>query len=282
VAQDLEPEYIAVSSDSKTAYVTLQENNALAIVDIASASVTAIKPLGLKDHSLPGNGLDASDEDGGTNTNSGTPAVKIVNRPVKGMYQPDAIAYYTVDGKGYLVTANEGDAREWPGLTEESRVRAYCSAAGLDPTVFPDATLLFDSNLGRLTITTMPNGGRNGKNASGQCNELLALGGRSFSVWSADGDLVWDSGDQLERHTAALDPADLQLAGNRLVPKGLESPSDHILVGDENIGLIQGHPERLGVGNLRANQAHLVGEILRRSTQRDDVSLLEHKVGIGP
>ncbi|HWP20035.1 MAG TPA: choice-of-anchor I family protein [Burkholderiaceae bacterium] len=207
VAQDLEPEYIAVSSDSKTAYVTLQENNALAIVDIASASVTAIKPLGLKDHSLPGNGLDASDEDGGTNTNSGTPAVKIVNRPVKGMYQPDAIAYYTVDGKGYLVTANEGDAREWPGLTEESRVRAYCSAAGLDPTVFPDATLLFDSNLGRLTITTVPNGGRNGKNAGGQCNELLALGGRSFSVWSADGDLVWDSGDQLERHTAALDPA---------------------------------------------------------------------------
>ena len=63
VAQDLEPEYIAVSADSKTAWVTLQENNALAIVDILSATVTQLVPLGFKDHSLPGNGLDASDRD---------------------------------------------------------------------------------------------------------------------------------------------------------------------------------------------------------------------------
>lgn len=208
VAQDLEPEYIAVAADSRTAYVTLQENNALAIVDLATATVTSVKALGLKDHSLAGNGLDASDEDGGTDTNSGTPAVKIANQPVKGMYQPDAIAYYRVGGTGYLVTANEGDAREWAGLTEESRVRAYCGAGGMDPTAFPGgAALTFDSNLGRLTITTLPNGDRTGKNAGGQCNELLALGGRSFSIWSTDGTQVWDSGDQLEQRTSALDPA---------------------------------------------------------------------------
>jgi len=65
-AQDLEPEYIAVSPDSTTAWVTLQENNARAVVDIASATVTSLVPLGTKDHSLPRNALDPSDRDGGT------------------------------------------------------------------------------------------------------------------------------------------------------------------------------------------------------------------------
>jgi len=88
-AQDLEPEYIAVSADGQTAYVTLQENNAVAIVDIATAKVSAIKPLGFKNHNVAGAGMDASDEDGGLNTNSGTPAIKIAPQPVKGMYLPD-------------------------------------------------------------------------------------------------------------------------------------------------------------------------------------------------
>ena len=52
-AQDFEPEYIAISPDGSKAWVTLQENNAFAIVDIASATVTQIIPLGLKDHSKP-------------------------------------------------------------------------------------------------------------------------------------------------------------------------------------------------------------------------------------
>ena len=150
-------------------------------------------------------GLDASDEDGGTNTNTGTPAIKIAPYPVKGMYLPDAIASYTVNGEVYLVTANEGDARaDWPGFNEETRVRAHCTA-GLDPTVFPDAaSLILDSNLGRLRITTAPNGGSAGKNAAGQCNELYSFGGRSFSIWNSSFSRVFDSGDQFEQRTQAL------------------------------------------------------------------------------
>jgi len=204
-AQDLEPEYITVNDSGTTAYVTLQENNAVAVVDIASAKVLSIRPLGFKNHNMAGMGLDASDEDGGTNTNSGTPAIKIAPYPVKGLYLPDAIASYTFNGEVYLVTANEGDARaDWPGFNEETRVRTHCDK-GLDPTVFADAAnLILDSNLGRLRITTTPNGGSAGKNAAGQCNELYSFGARSFSIWNSSFTRVFDSGDQFEQRTQAL------------------------------------------------------------------------------
>ena len=204
-AQDFEPEYITVSDDGRTAWVTLQENNAIAVIDVANAKVSAIKPLGLKNHNLAGMGMDVSGEDGGANTNSGSTSVKIAPQPVKGMYLPDAIASYTADGVRYLITANEGDARaDWPGFNEESRVRAHCTA-GLDPAVFPDAAnQIFDSNLGRLRITTTPNGGKDGKNAAGQCNELYTFGGRSFSIWDTDIKRVYDSGDEFEQRTKAL------------------------------------------------------------------------------
>jgi DNA-binding beta-propeller fold protein YncE len=204
-SQDLEPEYITVTEDSRTAYVTLQENNAVAVVDIAAARVTAIRPLGWKNHNLTGAGLDASDEDGSLNTNTGTAAVKIQPYPVRGLYMPDAIASYSVGGRTYLVTANEGDARaDWPGFNEETRVRQHCTA-GLDPTVFSDAAnLILDSNLGRLRITSTPNGGSAGKNAAGQCTELWSFGSRSFSIWDTDLNRVYDSGDDIERRTTSL------------------------------------------------------------------------------
>lgn len=211
VAQDLEPEYIALDPNGRLAYVVLQENNAVATVDIARAKVLAIQPLGLKDHSQPGQGLDPSDEDAGTDTNSGTPAVKIGNWPVQGLYLPDAMAAYKARGQTWLVTANEGDARaDWPGFNEEVRIRAHCDK-GLDPAAFPGATgdasdpLLKDSNLGRLRVTLAPNGNDNGKNAAGQCNKLWSYGARSFSIWrAADMKRVFDSGEDFERLTAAL------------------------------------------------------------------------------
>ena len=137
VEQDLEPEYIAISEDSSTAWVALQENNALAKIDIASATVTEILPLGYKDHGVAGNGLDVSDEDG---------EINITTWPgVLGMYQPDAIAAYSAGGNTYLVTANEGDSRAWgedddaywagdasKGFVEEFRVKHLVHASGFD------------------------------------------------------------------------------------------------------------------------------------------------------
>jgi len=104
-SQDLEPEYIAVSADGATAWVTLQENNALAIIDIATASVTDIVTLGETDRSIAGNGIDASDDDEVIDIKTFAGVV--------GLYLPDSIHGYTVNGKTYLVTANEGDARAW-------------------------------------------------------------------------------------------------------------------------------------------------------------------------
>jgi DNA-binding beta-propeller fold protein YncE len=184
VAQDLEPEYIAVSPDSKTAWVTLQENNAIAVLDIEHARFTKVVGLGFKDHSLPGNGLDASDRDN---------AINIANWPVLGMYQPDGLAAFHAKGRTWLITANEGDAREWGDFAEEARV----SSLTLDPTAFPNAAALRgNSQLGRLTVTTY--GGDT--DGDGDQDRLLVLGARSFSVWSDDAKLVWDSGDQFERY----------------------------------------------------------------------------------
>src|ERR1043165_1887738 len=127
-AADLEPEYITVSADSGTAYVSCQENNALATFDLSGLTLTSVVALGSKDHSAVGNELDASDEDGGTNTNSGSAVIKIQNYPVRGLYMPDGLASFTSGGQTYVVSANEGDAREWGdgttnGLVEVTRVR---------------------------------------------------------------------------------------------------------------------------------------------------------------
>ena len=208
VAQDLEPEYIAVSADSKTAWVTLQENNAVAVVDIAARRVSAIRPLGFKDHSRSGMGMDVSDEDGVMNSNNGKPVIKIAPVPVKGLYMPDAIASYTVGGQTYLVTANEGDAREYKGFNEETRVREYCKA-GLAASAFADpVNQIMDSNLGRLRVTLAPNGGVNGKNAAGECAELYSFGARSISIWSSDMTLMADTGDTIEQKTIVLPNAE--------------------------------------------------------------------------
>lgn len=196
VAQDLEPEYIAVSPDGTTAYVTLQENNALAIIDIASASITAIKSLGFKDYSLPGNGIDASDRDG--------PSINIARWPVKGMYQPDGIAAYQSAGQTFLVTANEGDARAYDGFDEETRV----GSEDLDTARFTDTTALKNNaQLGRLRITNAT--GQKELDGDDEFEELYAFGARSFSIWNGtSGALVFDSGDDLEQRTAAAFPQD--------------------------------------------------------------------------
>jgi Ca2+-binding RTX toxin-like protein len=195
VAQDIEPEYITISKDSKTAWITLQENNAIATLDIESGQITEIKPLGYKNHNLAGNGLDASDRDGPNNTGK----INIQNWPVLGMYQPDAIASFTVNGQTYLITANEGDARDYTGFSEERRV----GSLNLDPTAFPNAAALKNNAaLGRLNVTST----LGDTDGDGDYDRLYAYGARSFSIWDAQGNLVYDSGDKLEQITAAQVP----------------------------------------------------------------------------
>lgn len=157
VSQDLEPEYIAVSEDGKTAWVSLQENNAIAVLDVENASFSDIFPLGYKDHSLLENALDAGDRDCAVGIDSTGQSIASCEKDagminikswpgLYGMYMPDAITHYQVDGKSYLVTANEGDAREWlkdentyfegtdlnAGFAEEIRVKHLFKKSGFD------------------------------------------------------------------------------------------------------------------------------------------------------
>lgn len=220
VAQDLEPEHIAVSPDGTTAYVAFQENNAMGVIDIESASVTAIVGLGFKDHSLEGNGLDASNKDD---------AINIQLWSILGMYQPDAIVAVEIDGATYIISANEGDSRDYGGYSEESRV----SNLTLDAEVFPNAEeLQADENLGRLKVTTA-NGDTDD---DGDLDVIYSYGARSFSIWSAIGELVWDSGDAFEQIMAELVPQAFNSEGtvesfdDRSDDKGVEPES--IAVGE--------------------------------------------------
>lgn len=202
VAQDLEPEYI--TSAGNRAWVSIQEANAVGVLDIRRARFAVVRGLGFKDHGLPGNGLDATDKDG---------APTIATHPgVFGMYQPDAISAFTlrvplppkVKGKKprfaprtFVATANEGDSRDFDFFSEESRVKDL----KLDPSVFP-AGSEEDSALGRLTVTTT----LGDANEDGLYESLFAFGGRSMSLLDASGAMVYDTGDQLERLSASLDP----------------------------------------------------------------------------
>ncbi len=209
VAEDLEPEYIAISDDSKVAYVSLQENNAYAIIDIEKAEVTAIKSLGYKNHGVLNNGLDASNKDGGIN-------IQTYNN-VFGLYMPDTIHAYSVNGINYLVTANEGDSREY---TFNTATKDECIDQGglgfddgeciawvdeiragkldLDTTVF-DSGLSDNAQLGRLKVLST----QGDKNSDGKNEEIYSFGARSFSIFEADsGKLAYDSGDDFEKITA--------------------------------------------------------------------------------
>ncbi|MEL6651105.1 MAG: choice-of-anchor I family protein [Bacteroidota bacterium] len=190
--QDLEPEYIVVSDNSRRAWVVCQENNAIAKVYIPTAKVRDIFSLGFKDHSLPGNALDASNRDG---------VINIQNWPIYGMYQPDAMAYFEHQGNPYIITANEGDARDYDGFSEEDRVNDLT----LDPSAFPNASDLQDNDsLGRIKITTT----LGDTDGDGDYDELYAYGARSFSIWDGDGNQIFDSGEEFEQLVAAFLPND--------------------------------------------------------------------------
>ena len=202
-----------------------------------------------------GNKLDASNRDEGIN---------IQNWPVFGMYQPDAIDSFEVDGKTYYITANEGDARIRPDgddilpapndeegsiFNEEARIKDVT----LDPTVFPNADeLQQDENLGRLKITKTQGDLDN----DGDFDKLFSYGARSFSIWDDSGNLVFDSGDQIARILASQTPE--LFNANDGVAEEFDDRSDDKGAEPESVtvGIVDGKPygfiglERAGGGVL--------------------------------
>ena len=193
VAQDLEPESLTIGTNGRKAYVTLQENNAFAIVDIASANIERILSFGEKNHGIGRNGFDASDRDDAIN-------IKPWKR-VYGMYQPDAIDNFEHNGKEFLITANEGDARDYDGFSEEIRIEDV-------ELLFKSEDLQNEENLGRLTITNEAITNTRGT-FEGKFFKFFAFGARSFSIWSArSGNQVFDSGNQFEKITSQRLPSE--------------------------------------------------------------------------
>ncbi|GDY05350.1 hypothetical protein LBMAG51_01370 [Phycisphaerae bacterium] len=188
----------------------MQEANALAVLDIAAAKITAILPFGLKDFSAAGVGLDASDKENRTT---------ISPWPIRGMYQPDTVACFTCDGQEYLVTANEGESFEYPFYNETQRVSKLKNSKdktkpALDPTRVPlsaegedghsQSDLLKSDAIGRLEVSEACGD----TDQDGDYDDLVCFGARSASIWRivpATGEaqtrieLTWDSGSEMER-----------------------------------------------------------------------------------
>ena len=199
---DLEPEYIAVSGG--TAYVALQEANAVALLDIEAAQFTKVLPLGFKDYGKEENAVDLNDEDG-------TYAPKTYNNTY-GVYMPDGIAVYEAEGKTYILTANEGDAREWGDFCDEEKREGI---AATDGTVLPNKVRVLDNTC------------KAGIPAEGN----YLYGGRSFSIFAVAEEglsLVYDSAGEFEAKTFEYLPAyynvsndDVELE-SRTAKKGIE------------------------------------------------------------
>ncbi|MEH7113792.1 choice-of-anchor I family protein [Neobacillus niacini] len=198
--RDLEPEFIAVSNDSTKAFVTLQENNAIATIDIKAGKVLSVKSLGYKDHSLEVNKLDAARND----------KIELEKLPILGAYMPDSVAYVNISGTDYLLTANEGDATEWPEegstfinvaefIDEKDKITLNTDL--FKGMTADEAQAAFDKmknskDYNKLEVLT-----DRGTDA------IYTLGGRSFSIWKADTmELVYDSGSDFEDITAERYP----------------------------------------------------------------------------
>jgi DNA-binding beta-propeller fold protein YncE len=167
-----EPEYIAVNKAGTKAWVTLQEHNAVATLDLTTNQFTGITGLGLKDYSLTQNAIDSTDRPAG--------AILLTPVSLKGAYQPDAVVSYETGGKTFLVMANEGDAQDEDPSGDIARASSI-PALGIS------------GNPGRINVI---------KDMSSAGN-VVTMGGRSFSIRDTDGNIVFDSGNILEAQAIA-------------------------------------------------------------------------------
>ncbi|MGL5379518.1 choice-of-anchor I family protein [Clostridium sp.] len=173
-SEDLEPEYIAVDSESKLAYISLQENNAIATLDIEKGEFISVKGLGFKDHSQERNAIDVV-KDGKINIKT--------EENLYGVYMPDGISLYELNGKKYILTANEGDGREYvvedfPHIQEENQFKGIKSI-----------------KISGEKVDALDNSKHDGLEE----DKNYILGGRSFSIWDAETmEQVFDSGSEFE------------------------------------------------------------------------------------
>jgi len=210
-AKDIEPEYVAISGEY--AYVTLQENNALAKVNLSTSTLELVKSFGVK-----------SWEDNTTATIDIEENGEIEMKAFKGLfglYMPDSIATYTTNATTYIVTANEGDGREYI-YTIDATDEADCETKGGDD--WDDGECLVESHVDEKKISKLdldPSIAADYENdndlkvvtdmgdtdGDGDYDKLYTYGARSFTIWDTNGNLVWDSGDAISKKVAQLQPA---------------------------------------------------------------------------
>ncbi|WP_372626010.1 choice-of-anchor I family protein [Arsukibacterium sp.] len=227
VAQDLEPEYITVAADSKKAWVSLQEANAIGIIDLEAMTIE-VKALGFKDW-----GQYLIDY---TNKDEVASFAKLPN--VYGMYQPDSIASYQWNGATFIVSANEGDSRDWDAYSEDIRAADIIDPDELNKTFNTELQALYDTTggddgLGRLKVSAAMVDPDN----DGVVTKLYSYGARSFSIWDQNINMVYDSGDDFGRISAAI-------LGNNFNSAHTENKGDNR---SDDKG---GEPEAIDVGNI--------------------------------
>ncbi|KIM03008.1 MAG: hypothetical protein KN64_13285 [Sulfurovum sp. AS07-7] len=186
-SKDFEPEYITIKGNY--AYVTLQENNAIAKINLTNNSISYIKSLGAKSYESGKSTIDILEDGNITMANY---------QGLYGLFMPDSIASYNVNGVTYLVTANEGDGRDYDGYKDEIKIGKLFKNNKLDDAIKNQYTKDTD-------LKVMVDMGLN--SATNKYDKLYAYGARSFSIWDDSGKLVWDSGDEFEKKIKELEPA---------------------------------------------------------------------------
>jgi hypothetical protein len=214
VRRQLEPEYVSIAPDGRTAIVSLQEANAVAVVDLASATVTRVHGLGLKDFAR--SSVDASASDA---------AIAPRPWPVHALRQPDSVVSWEHGGTTWFAVTEEGEWREGPSFDERAKVAALkldpALAARCAEVAGPGADPKAAALLGELTVSR-PASDRDG---DGVAERLVAFGGRGVSIWELRADgiaLAWDSGDLVERTVAREVPAIAKAADARSPSRGPE------------------------------------------------------------
>ncbi len=222
VPQDFEPESISVTPDNRFAYVSLQENNAVAVLDLKTYKWIALLPLGFKNWSqgatYSGQGIDFRKNDGPpSGANAWGTANNYLPSFIKGEFQPDEIRIFEYNGGIYFISANEGDSRNYQSrqgdeegdptyefFNEEVSIKDFCTPSKLAPyssqvilsSLCTQISTIFGSISTDDALRVSKVGGDT--NGDGVVDEIYTFGGRSISIWTGDGNLVWDSGSDLE------------------------------------------------------------------------------------